>query len=125
MSLQLFWQEEFQKNELIPFGVNKKKQVKYYDLTNTAFWWWNPVNKNSLRLAPYAFKMLTDSKVNHWEVELEQDILPKTYLQLEKHFTAPYYIIKPTKISVFGESDLIWLSLHGNDLQLYLDNQDS
>lgn len=125
MSTQSFWQSEFQKNELTPFSVSKKKAVRYHDFTNVAFWWWNPLNKNSLRLAPNAFKVLTDSKVPHWEVDLDKPIRPKTYLQLEKHFTAPYYIVDSTCISVFGETDLMWLSLHGNDLQLYLDNQDS
>ena len=125
MSQQSNWQEEFQKNKLIPFETNSKKQIKHYDFTNTAFWWRNPVNKNSLRLAPGAFKMLVASKIPNWQVELPTIILPRTYLQLEKYFTAPYFIKGLTNIILFSETDFMWITLHGNDLQTYLDNQDS
>lgn len=124
MTQQSTWQEEFQKSELIPFGTNSKGQIKHYDFTNTAFWWQNPVNKNSLRLAPNAFKMLVTSKIPNWEVELPTVILLRTYLQLEKHFAAPYFIKGLTNIILFSESDFVWITLHGNDLQTYLDNQD-
>ena len=125
MARQADWQAEFQKQDLLPFGTDSKKQIKQYDFTNTAFWWYNPINKNSLRLAPNAFKMLTESKVPNWKIEITSLFIPRTYLQLEKYFTAPYFIKGLTNIILFSETDFMWITLHGNDLQTYLDNQDS
>jgi hypothetical protein len=44
---------------------------------------------------------------------------------LERHFTGPYFIISPLAIVLFGETEVMMLALHGNNLQQYLDNLSS
>jgi hypothetical protein len=120
-SPQSVWQTKFQTYELNPF-VSDKAGMRYQRYDNPASWWHNPVNPNSLRLTKPAFTMLEKAAVPNWKFKLPVAVLPKTMLQLERYFTAPYYIMGYQTIFVYGETEMIMLSLHGNDLQQYLDN---
>ena len=88
-------------------------------------WWHNPTNPNSLRLSRLAWNILKSApadQFNFVKFELPDPIFPKTLLQLERHFTAPYFIQNHTVIHCLGETEIMMLSLHGNNLQQYLDN---
>jgi hypothetical protein len=126
-SPQTVWQAKFQEYPLVPFDTHKfKRSLRYYDLTSIQFWWHNPVNPNSLRLTAGAWTILKTCKViPHWKFKLPKGLLPRTYLQLEKHFSSPYYIPSVDHIIVFNDRDSMMLALHGSDLQQYLDNHDS
>ena len=126
-SPQAVWQAEFQKYQLTPFSVDRlKKSLRYHDLSSPQFWWHNPVNPNSLRLTVGAWHVLKACKeVPHWKFDLPIQVLPKSYLQLEKHFASPYYIPNAKTIIVFSERESMMLVLHANNLQQYLDNHDS
>ena len=126
-SQQTVWQNEFQKYPLKPFDTDKaKRTLRYCDLTSNQFWWHNPLNPNSLRLTSGAWSILKACKeVPHWQFKLPKNLLPRTYLQLEKHFSSPYYIQNVATIIVFSDRDSMMLALHGNDLQQYLDNHDN
>ena len=126
-SQQTVWQNEFQKYPLKPFDTDKfKKSLRYCDLTSSQFWWHNPLNTNSLRLTAGAWTVLkTCKEVQHWQFKLPKNLLPRTYLQLEKHFSSPYFIQNVSTIIVFSDRDSMMLALHGNDLQQYLDNHDN
>lgn len=86
-------------------------------------WWRNPTNKNSLRLTNFGLKFfVTQCKQTSHTINLDANsIKSKHLLQLERLFTAPYYI-KNTAIIVFSEQDAVMLQLHGGDLNAYLDN---
>lgn len=127
-SQQLVWQNEFQKYPLTPFTSTDKlaRSLRYHDLSSAKFWWHNPLNPNSLRLTAGAWTILKNCKeVPYWKFELTQGLLPRTYLQLEKHFTNPYFIPNIKNIIVFSDKDSMMLALHGNNLQQYLDNHDN
>lgn len=87
-------------------------------------WWYNPTNPHSLRLTKTGHKWFSSvAKITSYEVKLDgQMILPKQLLQLERLFTAPYYIQTLKKLWVYSESDYIMLQLHGSDLHQYLNN---
>lgn len=125
-SRQYFWQHEFQKYSLTPFSADKfARAIRYHDFTSAKFWWHNPINPNSLRLTAGAWNILKQSKdLPNWTFKLPQGLLPRTYLQLERHFTSPYYIKSVDQIVVFSDRDSMMLALHGNNLQQYLDNHD-
>lgn len=126
-SLQVIWQAKFQETELNPFVSYSRESngIRYQRLDNPAFWWHNPTNPNSLRLTTPAYKTLQkQTKIPTWTFKLDHMILPKTLLQLEKHFTSPYYIHAMKTLIVYGEQEAMMLALHGSDLQQYLDNQD-
>ena len=94
-------------------------------LSNPTTWWHNPTNYNSLRLNRTAWMILQHApkdQFNFVKFELLDYIKPKTLLQLEKYFTAPYYIQNLKTIYCCGETEVLMLSLHGNNLQQYLDN---
>lgn len=126
-SPQAVWQKKFQEYSIVPFDVHKfKRALQYFDLNSNQFWWKNPLNPNSLRLTAGAWTVLKNCKeIPRWTFKLPKNLLPKTYLQLERHFTSPYYIQNINAITVFSETDSMMLALHGNDLQQYLDNHDN
>jgi hypothetical protein len=67
--------------------------------------------------------MLNKNKeIKNWQFKLPTELVNRSYIQLEKHFTNPYYISGPKSIYVFSEQDSIMLALHGSNLQQYLDN---
>lgn len=123
-SPQLFWQNQFQAYNLTPF-LNDGSGLQYHRLDLASTWWHNPVNPKSLRLTKEAYHILTKSGIKTYKFTLTHNLLPKTFLQLEKHFESPYFILGNSKIVLFGEKEAVMLSLHLNDLQQYLDNQDS
>lgn len=126
-SPQAVWQARFQDYPLTPFTSTDKlaRALRYHDLTSTKFWWHNPLNPNSLRLTAGAWTILKSCKeVPRWKFDLTQGLLPKSYLQLERHFASPYFIPNVKTIVVFDERDSMMLALHGNNLQQYLNNHD-
>ena len=124
-SPQTVWQAEFQKYPLVPFDATKRA-LRYHNLSNPQFWWHNPLNPNSLRLTAGAWAVLKACpNAPNWKFELSQGLLPKSYLQLERHFTSPYYIPNIKNIVVFSDRDSMMLALHGSNLQQYLDNHDN
>jgi len=122
-SLQNVWQKRFQQHQLNPFTSDPKLGLRYQRFDNPASWWFNPVNPDSLRLTKPAFNMLNQNKeIKNWHFKLSQPLVPRAYIQLEKHFTSPYYISGSKSVYVFDERDSIMLALHGSNLQQYLDN---
>lgn len=122
-SLQNVWQAQFQEHTLNPFTSDPKLGLRYQRYDNPASWWHNPVNPNSLRLTRPAFNMLNKNpEIKHWQFKLPTSLVTRAYIQLEKHFTSPYYIPTHNSIYVFSEQDSIMLALHGSNLQQYLDN---
>jgi hypothetical protein len=122
-SLQNVWQARFQEHTLNPFTSDPKLGLRYQRYDNPASWWFNPLNPDSLRLTRPAFNMLSKNKeINNWYFKLPTELVNRSYIQLEKHFTSPYYISGPKSIYVFSEQDSIMLALHGSNLQQYLDN---
>ena len=125
-SLQVIWQARFQEYTLNPFTSDPKLGLRYQRYDNPASWWFNPLNPNSLRLTRPAFNMLNKNKeIKNWQFKLPTSLVTRAYIQLEKHFTSPYYIPTHNSIYVFSEQDSIMLALHGSNLQQYLDNLDS
>lgn len=123
-SLQVIWQKQFQEiTSDQQFPVIAGSVVYERRMDHPASWWHNPMNPDSLRLSKPAFNLLKKYKVQNWRFELPTEILPRTLLQLEKFFTAPYHIQTLKLIWVYGETEAIMLALHTNNLQQYLDNQ--
>ena len=124
-SLQNVWQKRFRDLQLAyPFTADPKLRLRYQKLDTPDCWWHSTVNPNSLRLSKAAFSILEKQiNVPKWKCELATNILPKTMIQLEKHFVNPYYIFNMKTLYVFDEKDFFVLTLHANDLQQYLDNQ--
>lgn len=87
-------------------------------------WWHNPTNPNSLRITKSIFQTLKKNKSTllFYKFTLPEPILPINLVQLERHFTAPYYIENLSTLHVSGESEAIMLGLHGNNLKQFLDN---
>lgn len=86
-------------------------------------WFRNPTNRHSLRLSATGWK--------HWKihgdfvfhtVELAGTVTGRQLLQLEKLFTAPYYLKGDLNICLISEQDAIMLQLHAGNLGQYLDN---
>lgn len=89
-------------------------------------WWQNPLNPTSFRLTKNGYHWFASiAKITGHTIELEEKIMPKHLLQLEKLFTEPYYIQNLKTIVVYGETDAIMLRLHSGNLATYLDNLES
>lgn len=125
-SPQAVWQKKFQKEyQLNPF-TSSRDNLSYTRLDNPATWWHNPINKNSLRLTKTSYYMLIKASAVSYRFKLTEKIKPKTFVQLERYFTVPYYLLNAQTIVLFseGSKETMMLALHGNNLQQYLDNQD-
>jgi CRISPR/Cas system-associated endonuclease/helicase Cas3 len=86
-------------------------------------WWYNSINEDSHRLTSLGFKWIKkNTKLKLHEIDLQEKILPKQMLQLERLLHEPYYIHTLKKIYVFSEQDAVMLQLHGGDLVTYLNN---
>jgi len=86
-------------------------------------WWYNSINSNSLRLTKVGYAWIerhTDLKLH--EVKLQEKILPKQLLQLERLLGQPYFIKTLSNLMVMSEQDAVMLQLHGGDLPTYLNN---
>jgi hypothetical protein len=123
-SLQVIWQTQFQKDYILnPFVSESRTNLSYQKLDNPATWWFNPTNPNSLRLTRPVYSMLIDAKVPTFKFKLTEKYRPKTFVQLERYFTSPYYLLNAQTIVMFGETEAMMMALHANNLQQYLDNQ--
>jgi len=84
--------------------------------------WYNPTDDNSLRLSLEGLRFVTQNlNLELFEFELEQPLKNKNLIQLERYFSGMYYIM-PKKIIVFDEDEATMLSLHSNNLPVYLDS---
>lgn len=108
-TLQNTWQQKL--HELNPFSISPSS------------WWYNPTNHNSLRLTQNAY-LKVKQHIKFYKFELVNDIRPKTFIQLERWFHEPYYVQNRKTIHIVSERDAMMLSLHANNLQQYLDNQE-
>ena len=127
-SPQNVWQNKFLTDyDLTPF-TSDQEGLKYHRLRDPKTWWhnpdwWhNPLNPNSLRLTKTGFTILEKANVKNHKFVLTKKLVSKSYIQLEKYFTSPYYIQNANMVFVFGETETMMLMLHGNNLQQYLDN---
>ena len=86
-------------------------------------WFFNPLNASSMRLTKTGFQFCTKHvEIMHYKHPIEEKILPKTLLLMEKYLPAPYYISYQNELRVFDERTSMTLILYDNDLQKYLDN---
>ena len=86
-------------------------------------WWYNSINNDSHRLSGRGLKWIKKhTKLKLHEIDLQEKIMPKQLLQLERLLHEPYYIHNLKKIYVFSEQDAVMLQLHGGDLVTYLNN---
>lgn len=111
-------QREYQRRIISEIGLDPNH---YEEMSK--IWWRNPTNRNSLRLTNFGLKFFVDQcKQTAHTIKLDADsIKSKHLIQLERLFTAPYFI-KNTAIIVFSEQDAVMLQLHGGDLNTYLEN---
>lgn len=123
-SPQSVWQKKFNEYDLNPFISDPEGGLTYNKLFNPATWWHNPINANSLRLTKTGHSLLSKTDMPTFRFKLTEKYRPKTFVQLERYFTSPYYIINAQSIIVYGETEAMMIALHANDLQQYLDNQD-
>lgn len=86
-------------------------------------WWINPTDPNSLRLSLQGLQFIkANLKLESYEFELSEEITNHNLLQLERMFGSMYYLLKRKKIIVFEEQEATMITLHGNNLNKYLDN---
>jgi hypothetical protein len=89
-------------------------------------WWKNPTDPNSLRLTLQGLQFVKAVlKLTSYDFELPAELNNQQLLQLERQFKGMYYLLKRQKIIVFEEEEAMMLTLHSNDLALYLDNIES
>jgi hypothetical protein len=89
-------------------------------------WWKNPTDPNSLRLSLAGLQLVKAVlKLQSYEFALPEELTNHQLLQLERQFKGMYYLLKREKIIVFEEEEATMLTLHGNNLALYLDNIES
>lgn len=88
-------------------------------------WFFNPLNAASMRLTKVGYQFcIVNAKIQYYQHHIPTKIMPKTLLQMEKHFPCPYYINDLTDLRVFDEQTSITLTLYANNLQQYLNNID-
>jgi hypothetical protein len=86
-------------------------------------WWWNHTNPDSLRLTKSGVQFIKKfTKIPVYECRLPEPIRNRTFIQLARVFTCPYYIQKLDELILLGEQETVMLKLHANNLQQYLDN---
>lgn len=86
-------------------------------------WWWNHTVPENLRLSKLGISFVEKhAKIKTYQIELTNPLLSRTFIQLSRLFTCPYYIKKSNNIVLLGEEETVLLSLHANNLQQYLDN---
>ena len=86
-------------------------------------WWFNHTVPENLRLSKHGIAFVEKhAKIKTYQIELANPLLSRTFIQLSRLFTCPYYIKKNNKIVLLGEEETVLLSLHANNLQQYLDN---
>lgn len=86
-------------------------------------WWKNPTDPYSLRLSLAGLQFVKAVlKITSYDFALPDELNNQQLLKLERQFKGMYYLLKREKIIVFEEEEAMMLTLHGNDLVLYLDN---
>jgi hypothetical protein len=120
-SPQAVWQKKFLG--LVRPKTDDYTTIPYDKWDNPATWWHNPINHNSLRLSQLGYKTLHTTDFPTYRFKLTAKVMPKTFVQLERYFTSPYYIINAQSIIVYGNTEAMMIALHANNLQQYLDNQ--
>jgi hypothetical protein len=116
VTTQSYWTAELTK--LVQINVDVSYQVKY-------ILWFNPLSDTSLRLTSSGFNYFANrANLKFFKHEIKEPIMPKTLLQMEKHFTYPYYIINLHFICISDQSLSTILTLYDNKLQKYLDHAD-
>ena len=101
----------------IPYGMTTDMQKR---------WWKNPTDPDSLRLSLAGLQLVKAVlKLQSYEFALPEELTNHQLLQLERQFKGMYYLLKREKIIVFEEEEATMLTLHGNNLALYLDNIES
>jgi len=104
-----------------PFYDSVKDSIEHF----RKFWFFNPLNAASMRLTEYGFNFCTKhAEIMYYKHPIEEKILPKTLLQMEKYFPYPYFIYF-NEIRLLDEQTSITLTLYGNDLQKYLDDNEN
>ena len=102
-----------------PFYGSVKDSIDHF----RKVWFFNPLNAASMRLTKTGFQFCTkNAEIQHYRHAIDMVLLPKTLLQMEKYFPAPYYISYHNELRIFDQATSVTLSLYGNDLQKYLDN---
>ena len=87
--------------------------------------WTNPTNHQSLRLTKMAFEIVQNNPLldPFFRIRLDDGVLVnKIYLQLERHFTVPYYIYGYKTIFVYQGIEVTMLGLNDGNLKQYLEN---
>ncbi len=114
---QIEWTESFFK--FVEQG--KERSISIADLRHQ--WWFNSLSKTSLRLNKSGFEFAINLvKLKCYLHVVENPIMPKTLLQLEKFLDCPYYIRNLRSIYVFSDTISVTLTLYNNDLQSYLNH---
>ena len=86
-------------------------------------WWFNHTVPENLRLSKLGISFVEKyTKTKTYQIELTNPLLGRTFIQMSRLFTCPYYIKRNNKIVLLGEKETVLLSLHANNLQQYLDN---
>jgi hypothetical protein len=86
-------------------------------------WWKNPTDPTSLRLTLQGLQFVKAVlKLQSYDFELPDELTNHNLLKLERCFKGMYYLLKRQKIIVFEEEEAMMLTLHSNNLALYLDN---
>ena len=110
-------QLEFQQRVLMACG----RDPNIYKGHAKVFWR-NPTNHNSLRLTKFGLDFFAkELDIAIHSISLSDPLNYKHLIQLERLFTAPYFL-KKGEIVVFSEQDAIMLQLHAGNLGQYLDN---
>jgi hypothetical protein len=80
-----------------------------------------------MRLTAVGFIWLTVvANLSHYTVTLQDPLVGKHYVQLERLFNNPYYIKADLKtIELFAQSDTVMLHLHNGNLTAYLNSLNS
>lgn len=89
-------------------------------------WWWNHTDPANLRLSKSGLQFIKKfTKIPVYECILTEPLRNRTYIQLSRLFTCPYYLMGKDKIILLGDEETVLLKLHADNLQQYLDNLES
>lgn len=111
-------QYEYTRAFLVAAGIGMDN-YEYYRRE----WWFNHTVPENLRLSKSGISFVEKhAKIKTYQIELADALLSRTFIQLSRLFTCPYYIKKSKQIILLGEEETVLLSLHANNLQQYLDN---
>ena len=91
--------------------------------TTPHIWWYNPINPASLRLTRNGYNWIKKyTTIPTYRVDIQDRILPKQLLQLERLLASPYMLLRYDRIELLDETTAVMLQLHAGDLNTYLQN---